>query len=332
MSPRNDISCRLGDDPPDTHRADFLTPNPITGKRGYRAWTQGRINPQEISRGSKWNLDLAEILKSSVPDFSDDVEAMMNGLQSHNLLLDDNRTKWSLKLENDACEQLALDLGMSSHAYSSKTFSKPDSMPRGQAQTFEEVVVDMSLATGALSINTSGPPPVHFGFLTPIAAESVGYDSMDMEREEPGTPQTEEGDLIPPGVRLLMDEWKVGEDPKDYKYVDPYGDDALNPTAARRKAGGKKCLTVQNQANDPTPRLNLPTVVTARAPPLVAPSKTAALKEEEYTVGSGFTRDEPPQAQGPLQDVMMVSTQVEPGKFGDRKTGQKKRQKRVGGF
>jgi len=38
------------------------------------------------------------------------------------------------------------------------------------------------------------------------------------------------------------------------------------------------------------------------------------------------------QTQGSSQEAMVVATQVEPGKFGDRKTGQKKRQKRVGGF
>jgi hypothetical protein len=99
---------------------------------------------------------------------------MMNGLQSHNLLLDDNRTKESLKLENDACEQLALDLGMASHVYTSTRFSKPETTPFEQAQTFEDVVADMSLATGALSINVSGPPPVHFGFLAPTTASTFG--------------------------------------------------------------------------------------------------------------------------------------------------------------
>lgn len=256
----------------------------------------------------------------------------MGGLRSHNLSLDDNRMKASLKLENDACEQLALDLGMSSHVYASKTFSKPDSVPRVKAETFEDAVADMSLAAGALSINASGPPHVHFGFLTPIAVEAVDYDSTGMGPEKPGTPRTGDVDLIPLGVRLLMDEWKVGEDPKDHKYLDPYCDDASGPTGARRGLGGAS-LSTQSQPIDPTLRLNPPTVVTARVPPFVAPSKTAAFKvKKKNTVGGGFTQDNPLQVQASSQDVMMVNTQVEPGKFGDRKTGQKKRQKRVGGF
>jgi hypothetical protein len=330
---RNDIACRLGDDPPDTHRADFLTPNPITGKRGYRAWKQGRFRPQEISRGSNWNFDLREILKFSTPDFSEDVDVMMNGLQSHNLSLDDNRTVESLKLENDACEQLALDLCMSSHVFASKTFSRPDPTPQEQAQTFEDVVADMSLATGALSINAPGPPPVHFGFLTPIATVPVDYDSANMGPEESNTPQTGETDLIPLGVRLLMDEWKVGGDPEDYKYIDPYGDDVSSPVEPKHRLGNGPlpARNVQSQPADPSPRLNPPTVATARAPPLVTPSNTMILGEmEKATLGGGTTQDNPLQAQGSSQDVM-VSTQVEPGKFGDRK-GQKKRQKRVGGF
>ncbi|KAF9647558.1 hypothetical protein BDM02DRAFT_3097917 [Thelephora ganbajun] len=331
----NDIACRLGDDPPDTHRADFLTPNPITGKRGYRAWKRGRISPQEISRGSNWNFDLTGILKSSTPDFSDEVDVMMNEIQSHSLLLSDNRTKESLKLENDACEQLALDLGMASHVYASKPFSKPGSAPLEQAQTFEDVVADMSLATGALSINVAGPPPVHFGFFTPITTRPVNHNPTNAGPEQPGTPQIGEAEMIPLGVRSLMDEWKVGEDPKDYKYFDPYGDDTPNPTEPKHSFEDES-LPIQNaqsQSIGPTPRLNPPAVVASRAPPLIAPSKAAMVKEREKTLaGGGFTQDNPIQAQEPSQDVVMASTQVEPGRFGDRKMGQKKRQKRVGGF
>jgi len=329
ISSRNDIACRLGDDPPDINRADFLTPNPISGKRGYRAWKQGRINPEGLSRGPSWNFDLTGILESSTPDFSDDVDAVMDRLQSHNLLLEDNRTKASLKLENDACEQLALDLGMASHIYTSKSFSKPDPAPFDRAQTFEDVVADMSLATGALSINVSGPPPVHFGFLTPIAVGPMDR-SPSVGPEGPRTPQTGEPELIPLGVRLLMEEWKVGEDPRGYKYLDPYGDEE-----PKRRAGEESVPTrnAQSQRMELTFQLNPPTVVAARVPPLVAPSKSAVVKErEKVPVGGGFTQENPLQAQGDSQDAMVVSTQVEPGKFGDRKTGHKKRQKRVGGF
>ena len=255
---------------------------------------------------------------------------MMNGLQSHNLLLDDNRTKESLKLENDACEQLALDLGMASHVYTSKRFSKPDTTPLEQARTFEDVVADMSLATGALSINASGPPPVHFGFLTPITA-SPSDRSPNFGPEKPRTPQSGDAEPIPLGVRLLIDEWEVGEDPKDYKYFDPYGDDTPNPTEPKRRFGNESLplRNAQTQPVDPTP----PTVMAARIPPLVAPSKVAVVKEREKTpFRGGFTQDNPLQAQGFSQDVLRVNTQVEPGKFGGRKTGQKKRQKRIGGF
>jgi len=260
----------------------------------------------------------------------------MNGLQSHNLLLDDNRTRESLKLENDACEQLALDLGMASRVYTSKRFSKPDTTtPPEQAQTFEEVVADMSLATGALSIGVSEPPPVHFGFLTPITASPLDHSPNFGPEKRRSTPQPGEAEPIPLGVRLLVDEWKVGEDPKDYKYFDPYGDDTSSPTETKRRLGNES-LPVENaqsQPVDPPPRLNPPTVVAVRALPLVAPSKTTTVKEREKPLArGGFTQDNPLQTQGSSQDVMMVSTQVEPGKFGDRKTGQKKRQKRVGGF
>jgi len=326
---RNDIACRLGDDPPDTNGADFLTPNPIAGKRGYRAWKQGRINPQDLSRGSNWDFDLTGVLKSSTPDFSDDVEEVMDRLQSHNLLLGDNRTKASLKLENDACEQLALDLGMASHVYTSKYFSKPDPGPLDRAQTFEDVMADMSLATGVLSINVSGPPPVHFGFLTPVAAGPMDRDPS-VGPEGPRTHQTGETELVPLGVRSLMDEWKVGEDPKEYKYFDPYGDDLSSIAEPKRRTDMESTpgRNAQSQPMELTFQLNPPTVVAARIPPLVAPSRAV----EKTPVGGGFTQENPLQAQGSSQDVVAVSTQVEPGKFGDRKTVQKKRQKRVGGF
>jgi len=261
---------------------------------------------------------------------------MMNELQSHNLLLDDNRTKGSLKLENDACEQLALDLGMASRVYTSKRFSKPDTTtPPEQAQTFEEVVADVSLATGALSIGVSGPPPVNFGFLTPITASpSDRSPNFGLEKQH-STPQPGEAEPIPLGVRLLMDEWKVGEDPNDYKYFDPYGDDTSSPTEPKRRFGDESlpAWNAQSQPVDLAPRLNPPAVVAVRALPIVAPSKIMAVKEREKPlVRARFTQDNTLQTQGSSQDVMMANTQVEPGKFGDRKTGQKKRQKRVGGF
>ena len=257
---------------------------------------------------------------------------MMNNIQSRNLLLDDKRTKESLKLENDACEQLALDLGMSSHVYTSKTFSRQDPVMRGRTQTFEDAVADMSLATGALSINTSGPPPVYFGFLTPIAVGPADRDSTNVGQEKPGTPQSGDGDLVPLGVRLLMDEWKVGEDPKGYKYLDPYDDDGVSSSMGSKRRPGNESLD-RTTPIGPPPRLNPPIVLTTRAPPFVAPQNSGVAKEREKTpLGGGFTQDNQLQTQGPSQDVVMVSTQVEPGKFGDRKTVQKKRQKRVGGF
>lgn len=258
----------------------------------------------------------------------------MNGLQSHNLLLDDERTKESLKLENDSCEQLALDLGMASHVYAFKRFSEPNLTASERAQTFEDVMADMSLATGALSISGSEPPPVHFGFLTPITARPPDQ-SPSSEPEKPRTPQPEEAEPIPLGVRLLMDEWKVGEDPKDYKYFDPYDDDTSGPTELKRRVKTEPLRTrdAQSRPVDPAPRLNPPTVVAARVPRLVAPSKDTLVEEgEKMPVGGGFTQDNPLQVQGSSQNVTMASTQIEPGKFGDRKTGQKKRQKRVGGF
>jgi len=258
----------------------------------------------------------------------------MNGLQSHNLLLEDNRTKESLKLENDACEQLALDLGMSSHVFASKTFSRLNPTSLRQAQTFEDAVADMSLATGALSIDAPGPPPVHFGFLTPITA-GPGDHSPNIRPENPGTPRTEETELVPLGVQLLIDEWKIGEDPKDYKYFDPYSDDIFSQAEPKRRVGEEPlpALNAQSQQIDMTARLNPPTVLVARAPPLIDPSRNAVVREREKTPAEGgFTQGDPLQTQGSSQDVIMVSTQVEPGKFGDRKTGQKKRQKRVGGF
>ena len=76
------------------------------------------------------------------------------------------------------------------HIYTSKSFSKPDPAPPDRAQTFEDVVADMSLATGALSINVSGPPLVHFGFLTPVTAGSPDHSrSQSVRPEGTRTPQ-----------------------------------------------------------------------------------------------------------------------------------------------
>ena len=69
---------------------------------------------------------------------------------------------------------------------------------------------------------------------------------MGVAPEEIGNFKTGEVVLKPLGVRLLMDEWNVGEDPKDHEYLDPYGNGTPNETEARGGLGGGS-LAARNQ-------------------------------------------------------------------------------------
>lgn len=114
----------------------------------------------------------------------------MEHLQKFNLA-GENVPEAVRKLERFACQQLVLDLSLSSDIFSEKKFCQP----RGTDHSIETM-------TEALSLGAE-PAPIEFGYLQPTVWRPR---SDEIENAIP----MQQPD-IPLGVRLLLQEWDAGE-------------------------------------------------------------------------------------------------------------------------
>ncbi|KAG9045138.1 hypothetical protein FS837_006972 [Tulasnella sp. UAMH 9824] len=128
-----------------------------------------------------------------------------------------------LKREYTSARTLAVDLAMSLDVFSTRPFQRPESKP-------EESLMEVDVATSMMSktsITTSDPPPLHFDFLQPelsgvsgcLKMEDIEDVSAGKRRKRRVSVAEESLDL---GVRLLLSEWRVGEDPSGVPYNNPY--------------------------------------------------------------------------------------------------------------
>ncbi|KAI9447989.1 hypothetical protein H4582DRAFT_1897609 [Lactarius indigo] len=321
-----DIAFRSGEEPAHASRADFLTQSTLSSRRGFRALVQGRVPRETLINGAGWHFNLEPVLQMLVPDISCDVQSMVERLHKYDLILDDCRSGSSLRRESEAREQLAVDLALSTDVFSAQPFAK------SKANLTEDDRLDtMSRAAEAMTFSETGPPPVQFGHLSPIANNTRGtMDDASTDLE------------LQPGVRLLLAEWDIGTDPDRFTYHDPYDDQQpvtispIVPSPMRKRAGKDQALVTQTQR---------PPLVATTAPPTITDSRAAlptAISTSQpvmtgVLVGSR-NEAESERASGLPSDphVTMASTQSVPGPFGGRlPTGKKKAaagKKRVGGF
>ncbi|KAJ7781591.1 hypothetical protein B0H16DRAFT_1498983 [Mycena metata] len=304
-----DLLFRSGDEPSHPTRADFLAESVINSARGYRAVSQGRVSADSLKKHAPWNHDLTDTLAKFDPDMSPDIRTITERLRRCDLRADEDRSAPSLRRESEAREQLALDLTLARHIYSPHPFSA-----KGDATELETMTMTLSL--------NDGPSPVRFGYLRPIASTTASDED-------------EEKDMIPLGVRLLLKDWDVGTDPRDFAYRDPYGDASEEPAPApvRRKEPAADALKERPTAD-------------AQRPPLVI----AATSIHQFDGGRGFLSQDPnlqhraPQISGSqplstnarlegISQDFMSSTQILPGAYGGRPAIKKKvTKKRLGGF
>jgi hypothetical protein len=314
------MAFRSGAEPVQASRADFLAGSAINNKRGFRALKQGALKPESLSKNCMWHHNLAATLQLLDPDISDDAQSMLDQIKSYNLSIEVDRTTESLKQETDACENLALDLGLSINIYSGKKFSEPPD------EKLEEAMETMSLAASVLSADDKEPPPVHFGFLTPVRKRHYTLGDTVEERD----PQEE---LTPAGVRLLVNDWTIGTDPGEYVYEDPYKDNILPKATYYPMRMHKPAPVSQSQPQTQTRRPPAIAIVNSMAPPAIIPSQQVrkpVVHTQDVTMGFSQPDRDIPESSQPMK----VSTQVVPGPFGSRAAVAKKKpaKKRVGGF
>ncbi|KAJ7774188.1 RNA polymerase I-specific transcription-initiation factor-domain-containing protein [Mycena maculata] len=294
-----DVLFRSGDEPGHSTRADFLAESVVNSTRGYRAVLQRRVSADSLKKDALWDHDITGTLSKFDPDMLPDIRTIAERLRRFDLRPGLDRSAQSLRRESEAREQLALDLTLSGHVYSPHPFSK-------------EVDPNLELETMAKTLSLDGePPPVAFGYLRPVAK------SDDEEKE------------MPMGVRLLLKDWDVGTDPRDFVYRDPYDNAPHEPAPVRERR--------------PSPPKERPDL--QQPPPIIASTSTNHFDASRRFMSQDMNFQHRPAPMlgsqpattseglaGVSQDFM-ASTQILPGAYGGRPVIKKKVvKKRLGGF
>ncbi|KAL5511153.1 hypothetical protein ACEPAH_4368 [Sanghuangporus vaninii] len=297
--------------------------------------------------------------------------------------------------ETEAREELALDLTLAAHVFSAALIRNP-TLPSGVEVSREDASF-LTQETEKLSLSDSSgkakePPHIKFGFLRPVyrkdgikkrkdprqsdeeeeegsgpkgAEKGKGKERVQAQAEEEQEEEAAaagETPKIPLGVRLLLSEWIIGEDPYKYEYVDPYDLDAAGESQVSRRQARSRSRTQRRggrgqQAPEDSPESEEEMNGGARAgqgqaPPTIVAARTLKDREKETQTRplaiipqrstaharggtqtpdeAGFGSSQPKKSQTAM---MMTSTQIEPGRFGGRQTAVKKpAKKRMGGF
>ncbi|KAJ7667681.1 hypothetical protein DFH06DRAFT_1183265 [Mycena polygramma] len=297
-----DVLFRSGDEPGDFARADFLAESVLNSTRGYRAVSQGRVSAASLKKDASWDYDLTATLSNFVADFSPDISTITERLRRFDLNFGSECSPSSPRREIEAREQLALDLMLSQHIYSPHPFS-----------TQADINSELETMTRTLSLDDE-PPPITFGYLRPIPKD----DEQDAQ------------DMIAPGARLLLKDWDIGIDPRDFLYKDP-DDEAPEeqvPTPVRRKKTSTELPKERQTADIQRPR---PSIIP------FDPSRTFLSQEPNFQHRpppiSGSQPASMNVAASGISQEFMASTQVLPGPYGGRPVMKKKIvKKRLGGF
>ncbi|KIL69831.1 hypothetical protein M378DRAFT_68631 [Amanita muscaria Koide BX008] len=283
-----DILFRAGEMPQSTSNSDFLSDTIINSDSVFQALARGRISAEMLGKGSMWHHDISPVLRHHIPEATQNVQRLTDSLSQLDLNIGGNRTQGSIRREIRAREQLALDMVLASNIYSSHPFA--DSVQKSQ---------DLESLTEALSLN-SDAPPIQFGYLRPIRQDVGAADDKDL------------GDVVTcsPGIRLLLKEWTVGTDPKEY-------------TSCETEGPEKTKTSVEDTATQKT--VQPPAIVKVdliAPPPIPRRAVTHSQPIGETTDGLADSQE------------IMASTQILPGPYGGRSVLSKKKpaKKRTGGF
>ncbi|KJA27112.1 hypothetical protein HYPSUDRAFT_987630 [Hypholoma sublateritium FD-334 SS-4] len=291
---------------------NFLADTPTNLKRAYRALKEGKLSPQSMK--AHRHVSLLPVLQKFDHHLSDDPAKMEEYLQTFNLSNGEEISKQIRQYEEDASQQLILDLALSFDVLSQESPSKPGELDHA-----------LEVMTEALSLGDE-PPPVEFGFLKPFdKTASVDDGNSDSPR----------GLDIPIGVRLLLQGWDTS-DPETFVYHDSYN--------AANDAVPIKIKKSHSQSQSQVPVMN------SQRPPVVLPSNVVGFSQldilrkvapkvqahSQTAFAPLFELPDSTIAQSQVNESQeyMTSTQILPGPYGGRPTNVKKKavKKRLGGF
>ena len=322
---RFDIAFGASDEHVESSRADFLTQSDVNSKEGYRALIQDRIPRQSLIRHAPWYHDLTPILSKLDSEIPKGPQALVDHLRQYNIAPEEAAPS---KIESDACEQLALDLALSTDVLSSR-------LSAHAAKDNLDALETMSRATEAMSL-TDEPPPVYLSYLWPKSGDATSSNSGTRSRiSSPGSRELD----CPMGVRLLLKDWEVGADPGEYVYEDPY-EESYREVVPIRRSKNIKSFT---QTTMPTQLQRPPLVIASKslAAPVALPNVPAqerlstqpqvpTNRAPMFRTGSQITAND--STVGTASQEFVTSTQIVPGPYGGRQSIKKPAKKRMGGF
>ena len=289
---------------------------------------------------------MRSVHKRFVPEMQQASTELCNKLSQYDLIADDDRSAASYRRESEAKDQLALDLSLSMNVFSSRVIET------AKVDSVENDLETMSTAAEAMSLDVTEPPSVKFGFLDPIPVEDAGQGTDTVGPSMLGDSRQQTLKL-PLGVRLLLSEWTIGDDPQDYDYVDPYDVNAAPPRPAMHTKEQPRKRTPPPVASQPSRIQKPPTIAVKTAPTapphisLTQPSRPAPVpsitslpqpqSQQSLPLRAHQTGSQPTQtgwSSNSQSRIPMMSTQVLPGPHGGRPQPAKKKppKKRVGGF
>ena len=252
--------------------------------------------------------------------------------------------------EEGLIEEVALDLALSMDVFSAVPLVA-HSPPSKDSSNDDE----LGRATQALSItddSLGSAPPVVFNFLRPRYAitNAPGHDE-GRDKEGSGTVD------LPLGVRQLLACWKLGEDPSQFRFRNPYEEHEPTFGKKRQKAAGQRPevnrLLEGGQVEAQT-RSQIPVIMaSSQMPPAISTQQAVHkggmsprdLTSQRDEGGFGFRSTRALAASQPLapftlpeassQNWLGPNTQVLPGTHGGRpeaNVARKKPKKRAQGF
>ncbi|KAI6045703.1 hypothetical protein EDC04DRAFT_2558982 [Pisolithus marmoratus] len=301
--------------------ANFFTGRAMNGKEAYQAVARGDIPVKELASLTPWSYNILRSIHRLPYDISDDWSTFTEHLKK--LQLESNRegTEISLQRQTEAREQLVIDLALSCDAFSPRPITKPRSTESEFGTVSEE-----KRRNGI----TDEPPDVEFSFFHPL--RRIGANHYKIAEET--NPMLSEEDTkvsCPTGVRLLLADWEVGSDVKNYTYRDPY-----NATEVDHASGPRRKQALR------TPLPTQSTVVPSQRPPAIVaatgtrsgvrPQWEVTGTQATHTAKQSYSQETFYHTFDTFSQDPMTSTQVLPGPYGGRLTvGRKPTKKRIGG-
>ncbi|KDQ17971.1 hypothetical protein BOTBODRAFT_143690, partial [Botryobasidium botryosum FD-172 SS1] len=360
-----DIAFRAGDEPKQQSRSDFLTGSTLSSLRGYHAVKSKELPIVDMVKDAMWHFNVTPTLRIVAPGVFDSGDEDGNGdgapgmpgaeaLAKLSAVRAEPPTKGIEERERRACRMLAVDLALSTDVFSAIPFASESTNRTGNRiggvgvggggdVTPDEVdALSLSLATQALSIGGSEPPGVAYGYLRP----NRGTREAEASTIDPTLEDDDTTPMEPLGVRLLLQEWTVGEDPELYAYEDPYHltqDEAPKNAASRTALGMAEPVGISQRSRQAPPVVASastrfpPPPTQTQPPPVLATRSISSTQVQARPLAQSFPASQGNDdfsgwAGGSSQGVENYpSTQPLPGRFGGRPPpeGKKKQKKRM---